>query len=339
MSDPIGSDGQGAPGPVPPPRSLTVTWLGHSTAVLDVDGVRIVTDPLLKRHAGLLRRRGGRPDPATWQGADAVLLSHLHHDHAELSSLRLLGPVPVVTAPSSAHWLRNRGLRGVGLHRSTWVGLGPRVGADDEGTGATGAGGTAEAGAEGAGAADDEGAPRRHDDDGPGDHGGAGEPGRDHEVGRASVRVRLCPAVHGHRPMPHRPNAAVGHLVRGSGVCVWVAGDTSLYPEMSRLPVLAGASVDVALVPVHGWGPRLSGGHLGPVDAARACAAAGARFAVPVHWGTLHAPASRRLPPGWMDRAGEAFAAALTRLAPACRAVVLQPGESWTLPEGGAGRG
>ena len=279
-----------------------MTWLGHSTAVLDLDGVRLVTDSLLRRHAGLLRRRGGRPDQELWRAADAVLLSHLHHDHAELSSLRMLGPIPVLTAPSGARWLVDRGLHGVGLRDGRWFPVAPSV-PDDEG--AVWADGAADDGAADDGVAD-EGVP----DDG--------------------VQVRLCRAVHGHRPMPHRPNAANGHLVRGPSGCVWVAGDTSLYPAMWHLPELAGAPVDVALVPVHGWGPRLSGGHLGPVDAARACAIVRARVAIPVHWGTLHAPASRRLPPGWMDRAGDAFAAALAREAPGCRAVVLQPGERWS---------
>jgi L-ascorbate metabolism protein UlaG (beta-lactamase superfamily) len=70
----------------------------------------------------------------------------------------------------------------------------------------------------------------------------------------------------------------------------------------------------------------LSGGHMDPVQAAHACAVSGARIAVPVHWGTLHAPASRRLPPGWMDRAGAAFHVALARVAPGCQALVLEPG-------------
>ncbi|HEY8720635.1 MBL fold metallo-hydrolase [Pengzhenrongella sp.] len=276
---------------------LSVTWLGHSTAVLDLDGVRLVTDPLLRRHAGLLRRRGSTPDEETWGGADAVLLSHLHHDHAELTSLRLLGDVPVLTAPSSAHWLVERGVPGVGLRGGEWFPVRPGVA---------------------------------------GEHPEARWPQpRDRgelDAAGAGVRVRLCPAVHGHRPMAHRPNAVNGHLVRGASACIWVAGDTSLYPAMRHLTDLAGGPVDVALVPVHGWGPRLSGGHLGPVDAARACAVVGARYAVPVHWGTLHAPASRRLPPGWMDRAGDAFAVALARAAPDCEAVVLRPGERWTVP-------
>ncbi|MGN7703056.1 MBL fold metallo-hydrolase [Cellulosimicrobium sp. 22601] len=261
--------------------SVRVTWLGHSSVVLDlgsgragVPGVRLVTDPLLHRHAGMLRRRGERP-AAVWQGSDAVLLSHLHHDHAELRSLRLLGDAPVLTAPANARWLRARGLRGVGLD-DAWHAVGPAA---------------------------------------------------------AGVEVRLVTAVHGHRPMPHRPNAANGHLVRSDGprgVRVWVVGDTEHYPDMVHLPALAGGPVDVALVPVGGWGPRLSGGHLGPAQAARVCAEVGVGVAIPVHWGTLHAPGGRHLPRGWMDHAGAAFEAAAQREAPGTRVVVLRPGEAWS---------
>ena len=255
--------------------SVQARWLGHATVVLDLDGVRVVTDPLLRRHAGLLRRRGERPRTSDWQGADAVLVSHLHHDHAELGSLRMLGAVPVLAAPSSAHWLAARGVDAVGLPEGRW-----RTVAGD-------------------------------------------------------VRVRTVPADHGDRPMPHRPNAATGFVVRGAGVTVWFAGDTGPFPGLAQVPDLAGAPIDLALVPVGGWGPRLSGGHLDPVEAARVCALVGARVAVPVHWGTLHAPASRRLPPGWMDRAGRAFAAAVHRLAPGLEARVLAPGEATEVPAAG----
>jgi L-ascorbate metabolism protein UlaG (beta-lactamase superfamily) len=131
--------------------------------------------------------------------------------------------------------------------------------------------------------------------------------------------------------MPHRPNAATGFVLRSPGRIVWFAGDTGPFPAMHDLSVLAGGPIDLAVVPVGGWGPRLSGGHLDPVQAAAAVAACGARSALPVHWGTLHAPASRRLPPGWMDRAGAAFAGACARLAPGCRVVLLEPGERATL--------
>ncbi len=295
----------GSPGGAP---ALRVTWLGHSTVVLDLRGAdgrttRVVTDPLLGRNAGLLRRRGGRPAGEAWRHVDAALVSHLHHDHAELRSLRLLGDVPVLAARANARWLRGKGLRGVGLE-APWQ---ERV-ADGRAGGA-----------------------RRHGGDrGDGDR----HEGDWYDV--AGAQVRLTPAVHGHRPMPHRPNAASGHLVRATpgrgsagGPTVWAVGDTERSPLLTRVPDLAEGRVDVALVPVSGWGPRLSGGHLGPVQAAEVCAEVGARVAVPVHWGTLHAPGGRHLPPGWMDHAGDAFAAALSRTAPEARAVVLRPGETW----------
>lgn len=282
MSRAPGGRAAGGPG-------LRVTWLGHSTVVLDVPRTgggtaRLVTDPLLRRHAGLLRRRGERPDVDAWRGADAALLSHLHHDHAELGSLRLLGGVPVLTAPANARWLRAKGLRGVGLE------LPPAPPARPPG----------------------------HD---------AAHLAGWHDV--AGVQVRLTPAVHGDRPMPHRPNAASGHLVRGRGATVWAVGDTEHYPGVGRVRELAGGRVDVALVPVSGWGPRLSGGHLGPRGAAEVCAEVRPRVAVPVHWGTLHVPGGQHLPRGWMDHAGQAFAAACRRAAPDVRVVVLRPGGTW----------
>ena len=41
--------------------------------------------------------------------------------------------------------------------------------------------------------------------------------------------------------------------------------------------------LDLAVIPIAGWGPRLSEGHLNPKQAAAACARTGARWALPVH--------------------------------------------------------
>jgi L-ascorbate metabolism protein UlaG (beta-lactamase superfamily) len=87
--------------------------------------------------------------------------------------------------------------------------------------------------------------------------------------------------------MPHRPNDANGHLLRAPEGTIWVAGDTSLYDGIADLPTLAGRRVDLAVVPIGGWGSRLSGGHMGPQEAAQACAMVRARAAVGV--GRRHA--------------------------------------------------
>ncbi|MEV7973059.1 MBL fold metallo-hydrolase [Cellulomonas sp. NPDC089187] len=246
---------------------VAVRWLGHASVVLDLGGVRVLTDPLLRRHAGVLRRHGAAPRAEHWADPTAVLISHLHYDHAEIGSLRMLGDVPVLSAPSNARWLAGHGVGGAqGVVPDEWWPV----------------------------------------------------PGSD-------VRIRPVTAEHGHRPMPHRPNAANGFVIAAPGVRVWFAGDTAPYPAMRDLPELAGGPIDLALIPVGGWGPRLSGGHLDPVQAAEVCAVVGARHAVPIHWGTLHAPAARRLPPGWMERGGPAFGAALARRG--LSGSVLEPGE------------
>ncbi|GHF48644.1 MBL fold metallo-hydrolase [Amycolatopsis bartoniae] len=86
---------------------------------------------------------------------------------------------------------------------------------------------------------------------------------------------------------PHAP--AVGYLVESGGRRVYVAGDTDLYEEMAEL-----SGIDVALLPVWGWGPSLGPGHLDPERAAEAARLIEPTVTVPVHWGTLAVPGIAR---------------------------------------------
>ena len=95
---------------------------------------------------------------------------------------------------------------------------------------------------------------------------------------------------------------------------------------------MAGGPIDVAVVPVWGWGPKLSAGHLNPETAAQAVALSGARFGVPVHWGTLHPPFVTHFGRSWLELPGRRFADAVAGQAPGCTAVVLSPGQSWVAP-------
>ena len=92
----------------------------------------------------------------------------------------------------------------------------------------------------------------------------------------------------GHRWGPrltHGPaTESLGYLVEGGGSTVYASGDTGLFDGMA---VLAKHAVDVALLPVWGWGPNLGPGHLDPVTAADAVALVRPQVVVPVHWGTL----------------------------------------------------
>jgi len=96
---------------------------------------------------------------------------------------------------------------------------------------------------------------------------------------------------------PHAP--AVGHLLSGGGTTVYAAGDTDAFPGMTDL---GDEGLDVALLPVWGWGPSLGPGHLDPAGAAAAVQQLRPRVVVPVHWGTYAIAGLASLPNPWRAR-------------------------------------
>ncbi len=80
----------------PPPSGLRITWLGHSTALVEIDGARVLLDPMWSQ----------RSSPLSWLGPgrffdpplaledlpplDGVLISHDHYDHLDESTVRRL---------------------------------------------------------------------------------------------------------------------------------------------------------------------------------------------------------------------------------------------------------
>ena len=135
----------------------------------------------------------------------------------------------------------------------------------------------------------------------------------------AGVEVLAVPAVHDPRRRPGGVEAdALGYVAAGAAR-VYFAGDTDLYDGMSELGAL-----DLALIPVWGWGPTLGAGHLDPESAARALALLQPREAVPIHWGTLFPiglTSGDRLtaPP-------REFARHAASLAPGVKVTILEPG-------------
>lgn len=151
-------------------------------------------------------------------------------------------------------------------------------------------------------------------------------PGDAVEIG--SVRVAATLALHPSHKRLERASEAIGFLLDGGGRRVYFAGDTDIYDGMGEL----GAGLDVALLPVWGWGPTLGAGHLDPERAARAAALLSPRLAIPIHWGTLYPAGLSRLRPAPLWAPPREFAARLADLAPQVEALVLEPGASATLP-------
>ena len=145
------------------------------------------------------------------------------------------------------------------------------------------------------------------------------------EVDVRGVTVRATPADHDSERFMGVRTEALGYAVVGSRR-LFFAGDTDLFPELEGLV----DDLDVALIPIWGWGPTLGRGrHLDPEKAAEAVRLLNPRIAIPIHWGTyapLHmairrAPEFVRSPPG-------AFELAARRVAPGVEVRVLEPGAS-----------
>jgi L-ascorbate metabolism protein UlaG (beta-lactamase superfamily) len=152
------------------------------------------------------------------------------------------------------------------------------------------------------------------------------EPGDARDIG-GGVVITATPADHGitRHPLAEEGNA-LGFVVRG-GLSAYFAGDTGLFDGMAELA----GDLDVALLPVGGWGPRLPDDHLNPLTAAKALALLRPRVAVPIHWGTLYPP---WLPPLLNSKWGTwpvAFARYAAHLAPDVEVRALEPGETTVL--------
>lgn len=248
-----------------PTSGARLTYVGHGTVLLETGGARLLTDPLLRRTMGPLLRRGPLPAPAVTRGLDAVLVSHLHIDHLDVKSMRLLDRgVPVVIPEHGVRLMRRLGFHDVR----------------------------------------------------------ALAPGESLEV--AGVRVEATAAYHGGKRYPAtRAGHAVGYLV-GTGPTVYYAGDTGLFPGMAELR----GRVDVALLPISGWGVTLPDDHLNPLTAAKALAALGPRIAVPVHYGVYYPPGMLALWRGRDVQPPRAFARYAARLAPEVEVRIVPPGGS-----------
>jgi L-ascorbate metabolism protein UlaG (beta-lactamase superfamily) len=138
------------------------------------------------------------------------------------------------------------------------------------------------------------------------------------------VAVTATPALHSGFHPPFGPRAmAIGFILELDATRVYFAGDTDMFAAMADF---GGEGLDVALLPVWGWGPRLGPGHMNPRRAARALGLLRPRYAVPIHWGTLWPFGLGRVVPHRLSQPPLEFARFARRYAPGTQVLMVPPG-------------
>jgi L-ascorbate metabolism protein UlaG (beta-lactamase superfamily) len=245
---------------------VPITYIGHATLLIEMDGVKLLTDPILGRHVNQFLRRHQALPTMSVEGVDAVLISHLHFDHFDLPSLRRVGQDTLIIAPHGVATL----LRRHGFRHIVEVAVGDTY--------------TVE-----------------------------------------GVTIQATYADHGGRRPPFGPDAhCLGYLISGTQR-IYFAGDTDIFPEMEAL----GDQLDVALLPVWGWGPTLGAGHMTPARAAEALTLLQPNLAIPIHWGTLHPWGMGWWRPRFLHTPPYLFADHARTYAPNVQIQIVEPGQSF----------
>ena len=225
-------------GSVSSDKRPNIRFLGHATNSIELDGVRILTDPVVRNRVTILDRVVAPLAEPDYSGHDVVLISHLHYDHCDVPSIELAN-APVVIVPSDAgEYLYRKGVQNL-------VEL--EVGASVE---------------------------------------------------YLDVVITAVPALHDGSRLHGRIKAdAIGYVITGRSGSVYFAGDTDVFDDMAAVRQIANGSLDVALLPVWGWGPNLGPGHMNPERAVEALGLLTPEAAMPIHWGTFYPRGLRRALP------------------------------------------
>lgn len=250
------ASGAGAP--------LRITWIGHATALIQLPGLNLLTDPVWSDRSspiGLAGRRRFVPPPLALEELPpihAVLLSHDHYDHLDRATVKALhrrfGDALVWLTPLGyREWFRALGIGSV-VERDWWER-------------AELPGGTFEAVC----------VPARH--------WTRRRPG-------GTNRRLWCGWVVRPAGEPERGLDAAGAVAppgaREAAPRLWFAGDTGWSPAFAEIGERLGP-FDASLLPIGAYEPRWFMGavHLTPEEAVRAYREAGGRGAfVGIHWGT-----------------------------------------------------
>jgi len=248
-----------------------IVWGGHATVRIVLGGEAVLTDPVLRRRVMHLRRVVPLVD-GLGAGLRAVLISHLHHDHLDPASLRMLPADAQLVVPIGSRSALGRRTRQSVIELA---------------------------------------------------------PGESTTIGALEIRATTAAHEGGRSGRRGSSPPALGYVVGHRAATVYFAGDTDIFPGMADIA----PRLDLALVPIWGWGPTLGPGHLDPERAAEALTLLRPRIAVPIHWGTYR-PVAGRGGPHPRDGAPELrFLRAAGTCAPDVVVRIVAPGQALPLAD------
>jgi N-acyl-phosphatidylethanolamine-hydrolysing phospholipase D len=236
MADPIPPAPHMIATPILPGAQLAVSWVGHSTVLIQMHDKLIVTDPFFTNTIGLVARRSMHPglDPRILPKVDFTLVSHIHFDHFNYGSLDMLPKGGELVIPEGA------------------LQYTPDFGFNDV----------------------DELKPWE-------------------SIERDGVRVTAVPVQHftgryGFDGAWLGTLGYTGYVVEYRGLAVFFGGDTGYNPELFK-EIGRRFKVDIAIVPIAPGGGMGIGGrvHANPPGALAILKDVGAKYLLPVHYGTL----------------------------------------------------
>ncbi len=264
------------PKTVPPPRrpqlparvapgELALTFIGHSTFLLQLDGLTILTDPIFATHAGPFGRLGPkRVRPAALRleelpAIDVVLVSHNHYDHLDLATLRWLARErrpQFITSLGNKAWLEARGVAPV-VELDWWEGWSALTPTHSERVEVN------------AFHLDQSSAAER---------------------AQPLLRITATPAQHfaARAPWDRCRTLWNGFMLHTRAGDVFFCGDSGWGPHFAAIREKIGAP-DLALMPVGAYEPRwfMIPVHMNPDESVRAHLALGARRSIGMHFGTF----------------------------------------------------
>ena len=102
----------------PPASGLRITWVGHTSLLIEIDGIRVLTDPVWSQRVSFSQAFGPKrffQPPIALEDLpplDAVIVSHDHYDHLDKATIKFFAgkPIPFITPMGVCKYLEDWGI-------------------------------------------------------------------------------------------------------------------------------------------------------------------------------------------------------------------------------------